>query len=76
MASLPHRSLFSTANSPVASLANTHPSCSGGRPVVGKSQIMRSASARHRRARPLIDIRLSQMEPTDLRGIPSARATT
>ncbi len=39
-----------------------------GPPGVGKSQIVAQVAAKH--AAPLIDIRLSQMEPTDLRGIP------
>jgi len=39
-----------------------------GPPGVGKSQIIAQIAQRH--AVPLIDIRLSQMEPTDLRGIP------
>ena len=39
-----------------------------GPPGVGKSQIVAQIAARH--AVPVIDIRLSQMEPTDLRGIP------
>lgn len=39
-----------------------------GPPGVGKSQIVAQIAAR--RALPLIDIRLAQMEPTDLRGIP------
>jgi MoxR-like ATPase len=39
-----------------------------GPPGVGKSQIVAKIAARH--GVPLIDIRLSQMEPTDLRGIP------
>ncbi|TCV90441.1 AAA family ATPase [Sulfurirhabdus autotrophica] len=39
-----------------------------GPPGVGKSQIIASIAAKHNV--PLIDIRLSQMEPTDLRGIP------
>ncbi len=39
-----------------------------GPPGVGKSQIIAGIAQRH--AVPLIDIRLSQMEPTDLRGIP------
>ena len=39
-----------------------------GPPGVGKSQIIAGIAARHRA--PLIDIRLAQMEPTDLRGIP------
>ncbi len=39
-----------------------------GAPGVGKSQIVAQAAARH--DVPVIDIRLSQMEPSDLRGIP------
>jgi hypothetical protein len=39
-----------------------------GPPGVGKSQINAGIAARH--GAPLIDLRLSQMEPTDLRGIP------
>lgn len=39
-----------------------------GPPGVGKSRIIAQIAQRH--AVPLIDIRLSQMEPTDLRGIP------
>jgi MoxR-like ATPase len=39
-----------------------------GPPGVGKSQIIAQVAARH--AVPMIDIRLSQMEPSDLRGIP------
>lgn len=39
-----------------------------GPPGVGKSQIVAQVAARH--AVPVVDIRLSQMEPTDLRGIP------
>ena len=39
-----------------------------GAPGVGKSQIISQIAARHNA--PLIDIRLSQMEPSDLRGIP------
>jgi len=39
-----------------------------GPPGVGKSQIVAQAATRHNV--PVIDIRLSQMEPTDLRGIP------
>jgi dynein-related subfamily AAA family protein len=39
-----------------------------GPPGIGKSQIVSQIAQRHRV--PLIDIRLSQMEPTDLRGIP------
>ena len=39
-----------------------------GPPGVGKSQIVTQVAARHQV--PVIDIRLSQMEPSDLRGIP------
>lgn len=39
-----------------------------GPPGVGKSQIVAQVAAR--RSVPVIDIRLSQMEPSDLRGIP------
>lgn len=39
-----------------------------GPPGVGKSQIVAQLAARH--DVPVIDIRLSQMEPSDLRGIP------
>jgi hypothetical protein len=39
-----------------------------GPPGVGKSQMIAQVAARH--AAPVIDIRLSQMEPSDLRGIP------
>ena len=39
-----------------------------GPPGVGKSQMIADIAARH--VAPLIDVRLSQMEPTDLRGIP------
>jgi hypothetical protein len=39
-----------------------------GPPGVGKSQMVAQVAARH--GAPVVDIRLSQMEPTDLRGIP------
>ncbi|MFN3785937.1 MAG: AAA family ATPase, partial [Thiothrix sp.] len=39
-----------------------------GPPGVGKSQIIAQVGQRHNA--PVIDIRLSQMEPSDLRGIP------
>ncbi|HSO45993.1 MAG TPA: AAA family ATPase, partial [Rhodoferax sp.] len=39
-----------------------------GPPGVGKSQIVAQVGERHQA--PVIDIRLSQMEPSDLRGIP------
>jgi hypothetical protein len=39
-----------------------------GPPGIGKSQVVAQVAARH--GAPMIDIRLSQMEPSDLRGIP------
>lgn len=39
-----------------------------GPPGVGKSQMVTEVAKKH--GKPVIDIRLSQMEPTDLRGIP------
>jgi MoxR-like ATPase len=52
-----------------AATAGTHtPVMLWGPPGVGKSQIVAQIAARY--AAPLIDIRLAQMEPTDLRGIP------
>ncbi len=39
-----------------------------GPPGVGKSQMIAQVAARH--GAPVIDVRLSQMEPSDLRGIP------
>ena len=39
-----------------------------GPPGVGKSQMVSQVAAHH--GIPMIDIRLSQLEPTDLRGIP------
>jgi hypothetical protein len=39
-----------------------------GPPGVGKSQMVTEVANKH--GKPVIDIRLSQMEPTDLRGIP------
>ena len=39
-----------------------------GPPGVGKSQMVAQVAEKHRV--PVIDIRLSQMEPSDLRGIP------
>ena len=39
-----------------------------GPPGVGKSQMVSQVAARH--GAPVLDIRLSQMEPSDLRGIP------
>jgi len=53
----------------LAASAGTHtPVMIWGPPGVGKSQITAEVARAH--AVPLIDIRLSQMEPTDLRGIP------
>lgn len=49
--------------------AGTHtPVMIWGPPGVGKSQIVAQVAARHQA--PVIDVRLSQMEPSDLRGIP------
>ena len=45
-----------------------------GPPGVGKSQMVAQIAARHRVA--MTDIRLSQMEPSDLRGIPFRSAST
>ena len=39
-----------------------------GPPGIGKSQIVAQIAQQH--SVPLLDIRLSQMEPSDLRGIP------
>lgn len=39
-----------------------------GAPGIGKSQIINQVAKKHKA--PMIDIRLSQMEPSDLRGIP------
>ena len=52
-----------------AAAAGTHtPAMLWGPPGVGKSQIVAQVAARH--GVRLVDIRLAQMEPTDLRGIP------
>ena len=51
-----------------ASMHNYTPVMLWGPPGVGKSQIIRSIADQH--GVELIDVRLSQMEPTDLRGIP------
>jgi len=45
-----------------------------GPPGVGKSDMVRLTASRH--AVPVIDIRLSQMEPSDLRGIPFRNGET
>lgn len=53
----------------LAAAAGTHtPVMIWGPPGVGKSEIVAQVAARHGAA--LIDLRLAQMEPTDLRGIP------
>jgi hypothetical protein len=53
----------------IATAAGHHtPVMLWGPPGVGKSQMVTQVGARH--AIPVIDIRLSQMEPSDLRGIP------
>ena len=53
----------------IAAVAGTHtPVMVWGPPGVGKSQIVAQIATRH--DAPLIDLRLAQMEPTDLRGIP------
>ena len=39
-----------------------------GPPGIGKSDLVREVAARH--GVPVIDLRLSQLEPSDLRGIP------
>jgi hypothetical protein len=53
----------------LAASAGTHtPIMIWGPPGVGKSDIVAQTAARHGAA--LVDLRLAQMEPTDLRGIP------
>lgn len=53
----------------ISTLAGHHtPVMLWGPPGVGKSQMIAQVAQKH--AVPLIDIRLSQMEPSDLRGIP------
>jgi hypothetical protein len=53
----------------VAAAAGNHtPVMVWGPPGVGKSQIVGAIATRHRV--PIVDLRLAQMEPTDLRGIP------
>ncbi|MCW5624712.1 MAG: AAA family ATPase [Burkholderiales bacterium] len=52
-----------------ASAAGRHvPVMLWGPPGVGKSEIVHALAARH--SVPVVDLRLSQLEPTDLRGIP------
>jgi hypothetical protein len=59
----------------VAAASGSHaPVMLWGPPGVGKSRII--AAIADTRGVPLIDIRLSQMEPTDLRGIPFRKADT
>ena len=53
----------------MAAVAGHHtPVMLWGPPGVGKSQIVAQVASRH--GAPMIDVRLSQMEPSDLRGIP------
>lgn len=53
----------------IAAAAGHHtPVMLWGPPGVGKSQIVAQIAAHH--SAPMIDVRLSQMEPSDLRGIP------
>lgn len=55
-----------------STVSNQHtPVMLWGPPGVGKSEIIARIADRHQI--PLIDVRLSQMEPTDLRGIPFRR---
>ena len=61
------RSILDRELASTASQAHT-PVMLWGPPGVGKSQIIAQIAAEH--GVPLIDIRLSQMEPTDLRGVP------
>jgi hypothetical protein len=59
----------------LAAAAGSHaPVMLWGPPGVGKSRII--ADIARSRGVPLVDIRLSQMEPTDLRGIPFRKADT
>jgi hypothetical protein len=53
------------------SARNRTPVMLWGPPGIGKSQLVRAVADRH--GVPLIDVRLSQMDPTDLRGIPFRR---
>jgi hypothetical protein len=59
----------------LAATAGSHtPVMVWGAPGVGKSRIVADIAVKH--GAPLIDIRLSQMEPTDLRGIPFRKGET
>jgi len=62
--------LFTVLDKEFASTKEGHhtPVMLWGPPGVGKSQIITHVAEKH--AVPIIDIRLSQMEPSDLRGIP------
>ncbi|MFD2110288.1 AAA family ATPase [Thiorhodococcus fuscus] len=62
--------LFRVLDRELASTAEGHhtPTMLWGPPGVGKSQIVSQTAGHH--GVPVIDIRLSQMEPSDLRGIP------
>ena len=51
-----------------ASVGHHTPVMLWGPPGIGKSDLVRQVAERH--AAPVIDLRLSQMEPSDLRGIP------
>lgn len=51
-----------------AALGHHTPVMLWGPPGVGKSQVVAQVASRH--GVPMLDIRLSQMEPSDLRGIP------
>ena len=64
------RHLQSILEHELTSAVNGHhtPVMIWGPPGVGKSQMVTSVAAQHQV--PVIDIRLSQMEPSDLRGIP------
>lgn len=62
--------LFAVLDKEFESTCNGHhtPVMIWGPPGVGKSQLVCQVAEKHQQ--PLIDIRLSQMEPSDLRGIP------
>jgi len=62
--------LFSVLDEEFKSTLTGHhtPAMIWGPPGVGKSQLVDQVAKAHNR--PMIDIRLSQMEPSDLRGIP------
>jgi hypothetical protein len=61
--------IFAVLEREFAGAASLHtPVMLWGPPGIGKSQLVRAVAERH--GVNLIDVRLSQMEPTDLRGIP------